>query len=45
MLAMGTAAVPATAVPLGAPGRMVPLTVTVSVVVAQLAGVLRSHSW
>ncbi len=44
-LAMGTAAVPATAVPLGFAGRMLPLTVTVSVVVAQLAGVARSHSW
>ena len=44
-LAIGVAAVPATAVPLGFAGRMLPLTVTVSVVVAQLAGVLRSHSW
>ena len=45
MLAMGVEGVPATALPAGEPGMMLPLIVTVSVAVAQLGGVLLSHNW
>ena len=43
--AIGVDAVPATAVPLSATGTIDAVTVTVSVVVAQLAGVFLSQSW
>ena len=44
-LAIGVPALPAAAVPASATGTIAALTVRVSVVVAQLAGVPRSHSW
>ena len=44
-LAIGVDAVPDTAVPLSATGTIDAVTVTVSVVVAQFAGVLLSQSW
>src|SRR5580658_1283823 len=43
-LAMGVDGVPAVAVPLAVAGMMLAVTVTVSVAVAQLAGVFLSHS-
>jgi len=43
--AIGVEAVPATAVPLSATGTIDAVTVTVSVVVAQFAGVFLSQSW
>jgi hypothetical protein len=44
-LAMGVAAVPATAVPLVVAGRMLALTLMVSSAVAQFAGEFLSQSW
>jgi len=43
--AIGVDAVPATAEPLSATGAIEAVTVTVSVVVAQFAGVFLSQSW
>ena len=43
--AIGVDAVPATAVPVSATGRIDAVTVTVSVTVAQFTGVFLSHSW
>ena len=43
-LAMGVDGVPAVAVPLAVAGMMLAVTVTVSVAVAQLAGLFLSHS-
>ena len=44
-LATGVDAVPDTALPLSIAGRMAEATVTVTVLVAQFAGLLVSHNW
>ena len=43
--AIGVDAVPATAVPVSVTGWIEAVTVTVSVIVAQFAGVFLSHNW